>query len=289
MFLMRRCASNTLLLSDAMAFTKTSREDKDMKHRTLIAAMVVLVFAVVVQGDVEQKADTPANYNNTDEFTAQEIITKVESTYATCNSYMDTGLVRTVHKKKEERDLVIEKTFSTAFVRPDRYRFEFNSAPPDSKGVKHERYIIWANGDDVRTWWHVRPEVEKERDLGGAIAGATGVSSGSAHDVPTLLMHDVVGGNKITAQTGLERLEDAEENGVPCYRVAGIRKTAFPHPITLWVSKETFLIHRIDSTIDKPKTDESEAYQLETTKTYNPKINVEIKPSRLAFDAPVFD
>jgi hypothetical protein len=53
----------------------------------------------------------------------QAILGRCRETYATCASYRDTGLVRTVMTAPIEHTSVIH--FRTAFVRPDRFRFEF--------------------------------------------------------------------------------------------------------------------------------------------------------------------
>lgn len=219
------------------------------------------------------------------ELSAEEILSRVDETYATCRSYLDQGLVKTVFAK-EGGGFVNEYPFTTAFVRPDRFRYEFTSKPSYVPMAKERRFIIWANGDNVKTWWDVDPGVKTNVPLTMAIAKATGVSGGSAHTVPVLVMPKRVGGAKKTALHDSERLEDAHENEVPCFRVKGYRSPTDSRPITLWISKETFLIHKIDESVLLPKTSEHPEFEATTTTTYAPKIDIDIKPDDLAFNAP---
>jgi hypothetical protein len=74
-------------------------------------------------------------------------------------------------------------------VRPERFRFEYDDPTPEKP------YIVWANAGVIRTWWYVKPGEERQPSLSDAIAGATGVSGGSAHTIPTLLLPDRIGGS----------------------------------------------------------------------------------------------
>ncbi len=118
--------------------------------------------------------------------TAREILDRMEKTYGNCKSYSDSGVVKTVYISAEGKR-TRERPFITAFVRPDRFRFEYRK---DEEGdpKRETRYIVWRNGQEVETWWDVRPGFAKPESLNMALAGATGVSGGSAHRIPALLL-----------------------------------------------------------------------------------------------------
>jgi outer membrane lipoprotein-sorting protein len=58
-----------------------------------------------------------------DELTSEEILDRMVEAYSSCKTYQDSGVVKTIFiQNGGER--VVEKRFTTAFVRPDRFRFE---------------------------------------------------------------------------------------------------------------------------------------------------------------------
>jgi hypothetical protein len=116
---------------------------------------------------------------------AEEILQRLRATYASARSYADRGVVTTTFHYPS-RDRVTHRPFETAFVRPDRFRFELRD--------DDERYVVWTERGRVRTAWTIAPGLDPCMNLGLALAGATGVSGGSAHTVPTLLMSDRVRG-----------------------------------------------------------------------------------------------
>ena len=72
---------------------------------------------------------------------AEEILRGVEKVYATCKSYRDSGTVASEEllAAGKQHDTA---QFSTVFVRPDSFRFEYQRGADERK----KRYIIWANG-----------------------------------------------------------------------------------------------------------------------------------------------
>ncbi len=57
-----------------------------------------------------------------DALTAKEVLERVAKTYASCKTYRDSGLVRTLFIRATS-NRTVEKPFSTGFVRPDRFRY----------------------------------------------------------------------------------------------------------------------------------------------------------------------
>ena len=209
----------------------------------------------------------------TAELSAQAILARLASTYSRCKSYRDKGVVRIVYLESGGRR-VEERPFRTAFVRPDRFRFEYQET--GLLGAKR-RYIVWRLGSHVQTWWDVRPGIEEKASLGSALGAATGVSGGSSHAIPALLMPGEVEGRRLTDMTDVKRLADAEAAGASCFRVEG---TYANLPRTVWVDKKTFLVRRIDFEDTFP------TFRTQQTTTYEPVLDEQVAPELLRFDPP---
>jgi outer membrane lipoprotein-sorting protein len=229
---------------------------------------------------------------------AEEILHRMGGIYAKCKTYRDSGCVITVLTRAERQD-TLKKPFSTAFARPDRFRFEFKSA---LAGSAWRRFIVWRGGMDVRIWWEIRPGIEKVSSLSLALAAATGVSGGSAHIIPVLLMPDSIEGKRLTDLSELSRLTDGKIASVDCYRIKGklvtkdaeidrfrkdLKKTtgkdAGPWkngPQTLWIDKSSLLLLRIDTET------QFESFREESTTTYEPMIDAQISDKQLQFEPP---
>lgn len=140
---------------------------------------------------------------------APDILERMGRTYAQCETYADLGVVTTVffqERDGREYERTVRKPFTTAFARPDRFRYEFE----DRRGeAEFDRFLVWRRGADVRTWWDIQPGVETHASVKPALSGATGVSGGTANQVPTLLMPSEVGWNALTRLEDPKRIDDA--------------------------------------------------------------------------------
>jgi len=230
------------------------------------AVTALAVAAALSHGALGQPSQTAAPG-------AEEVLARVAATYAACRSYSDSGVVTDRYPGLVAHTTT--KPFRTAFVRPGRFRFQF----AETKGFVGGEYlyIVWRNGDDVRTWWDVRPGVQKAPSLGEALGAATGVSGGSAHRIPALLMPPEVGGRRLTGVAQARLLGDAAVGASACYRIGG---TYADGPITVWVDKATFLVRRVDLTTTIPSG------TVESTTTYEPILDGEVSEAMLAFDPP---
>jgi outer membrane lipoprotein-sorting protein len=207
--------------------------------------------------------------------TAEQILERMAKVYADCKSYRDTGSVKTVFIRTD-RTWDGVRPFTTAFVRPDRFRYEFKDQ--QSHG-RPDRFLIWKNGEDVRSWWDVDPGIQTA-SLDMAIAGATGVSGGSAHTIPRMLLPKELEGWVLTELEQQQRKEDADLDGVNCYRIEG---KARGDPTTLWIDKKTVLLLRIE------QSHQFKDFRTEETTTYTPLVNVDIPEELLVFDPPTPD
>ncbi len=236
-----------------------------------ILASFCRILALTLAGAVFTGA--AADKESTDGLTAQQILQKMATTYATCKSYRDSGVVTNDFGPHAAGDHfprhVDVKPFRTAFVRPGQFRFEYDDSDPEKP------YIVWAKAGEVRTWWYIKPGVESQPSLDDGIAGATGVSGGSAHTIPALLLPDRLTGAKLSAMTDLTRLPDETLDGTPCFKLEG--KYGFGNqPRTVWFEKATFLHRRIAEQSDLNKS----------TTDYQPEVNKEIPAKELEFNAP---
>ena len=206
---------------------------------------------------------------------AAQILGRVAEVYAHCKSYRDSGVVTTVFIQRWG-NRTVEKPFTTAFVRPDRFRFEYSV-----EGQPMDRFVIWAQGETVRTWWGIEPGVHDERTLGVALASATGVSGGSSRRIPGLLLAErVEAGWDIKRLANLARLSDSMLRGADCVRLRGETYTPGGDPVVLWIAKSTFLIRRID------QTSKFDDFRTEESTTYEPRIDTDIPANLLEFGMP---
>ena len=246
------------------------------KFTTVIVCGGLAFFAAGVQGGTAEPELTP-----------EKIIARMAETYAKCKSYQDTGTVKTVFIQADG-NRTDEKPFSTAFVRPDQFRFEYKEKV-DSYLKEKPCYIVWCKGAEVLTWFFAKSstDITKVESLSSGIAGATGVSSGSAHTIPALLLTEV-GGRKLSEIKEAKLLEEAVFDNVNCYRIQGTFRSyrdngkSITKPTVIWIDKNSFLVRRIDEenvfTFSKFRT--------ETTTTYYPVINGDIQAKMLEFDPP---
>jgi hypothetical protein len=224
---------------------------------------------------------------NKDELTAKDIIERMAKVYAGAKWYRDSGVVEAqVRAAADDKGFDEELRFTTAFARPDRFRFEYKTRI----NGQEFRHIVWRNGKDVQTWWNLRVDVKKPDSLAMAIAQATGVSRNSAHTVPHLLLPDEVVEWRRTDMWDRERIEDAYVGQVECFRINGRRDMpadsdgpATTETFTAWIEKKAFLLRRIDSTMV------SAIFRSKDTTTYEPVIDEEIPDRMLEFGVPKED
>lgn len=219
-----------------------------------------------------------------EELTAKDIIERVAKVYAGAKWYRDSGVVEARTRAAADDVSVDEELrFTTAFARPDRFRFEFRIRI----NGQEFRHIIWRNGDEVQTWSNPRLDVARPDTLNLAIAAATGISGGSAHTIPHLLLPDEVTEWRRTDMGDLERIEDAYVGRVECFRLSGRAEIpadgefpAMTRTYMVWIEKRTFFLRRIDSTV------ESATFRSDDSTTYDPVMDEEIPDRMLEFGAP---
>jgi hypothetical protein len=204
-----------------------------------------------------------------DSLSPAEILARMAKVYAGCTSYRDSGLIRSTFIEGRTTRTE-ERSFTTAFERGGRFRYELT----DKEGG--HRFVAWRDGQDVRVWWDVKSGVTRPASLDLALAGGTGISGGSAHTVPALLLAEV-SGNRLTDLQNLKRLADGALGNDPCYRVEG---TLGDQPLTVWIDQRNYLVRRIDRHRQLTKR-----LQVDRATTYQPVLDGEIPAKALAFGA----
>jgi len=213
---------------------------------------------------------------NLEAATAAQVLQAMAEKYAACRSYFDKGLVRTIFINLDGSRRVDDRPFTTAFVRNDRFRYEFSQ----QMGKREVHYIVWSDGSAAQTWWDIGSPKLKTMTLGIALAGGTGISGSSASTIPTLLLPDQVNAYKLSALARSVREPDEVVDGVNCIRVQGEFGFNRPQSITVWIEKQTGLVRQMFSAVDFG------GFRTETTTSYVATINESIPDELLQFDAP---
>jgi len=239
-----------------------------MKQCISLSVFLVLLFL------------SSASAQQTSALSAQQIVDQMNSTYLSCRSYLDTGEVRTVYLEERGKRTSL-MPFSTAFVRPASFRFEFRSRRGEEEW---DQYIIWRQDDAVKSWWSIRPEIRTDRSFSMSISGATGVSSKASLTVPSMLMPDELRANPIKALTGLRLVGEEKIGTQDAYKLESQDFRGFP--TTLWIDKQKFVLLRIFEKKKITRTDGKGEFETETTTTYTPQLNEDVPASKLVFDPP---
>ncbi len=119
--------------------------------------------------------------------TVATLVRRVLRANADVRAYADRGLVRELY---DDRRVAV--TFATSFRRKRSFRFDFESPHPYRPLRSHASRASIGHDRTGPYFWSSHygsaPKVEDEESLLMAVAGATGISRGSAHTIATLLM-----------------------------------------------------------------------------------------------------
>src|ERR1700722_9432852 len=176
---------------------------------------------------------------------AKALLEEVAARYASMTSYSDCGAV---HTHFFDNDRMLTTMFSTLYKRPSLYRFEFELPHPDPplQNIITRNAVVF-DGSTAYTWKQRgtdAPQTEFAENFSLAIAGATGISSGSAHRIGRLLI-PAIGGYSILDLVDLRQGMDTVVDGTPCYSVAArYPKCAIPD-MEFAIGKDNPLIRRI--------------------------------------------
>jgi outer membrane lipoprotein-sorting protein len=178
--------------------------------------------------------------------------------YENLSSYQDEGSsVTTIEGFLDTHSE--ELHFTTVFKKPGRFRFEYWKARTDNRNV---RMVVWYDGTSAKSWWTLDPKVETHHEIGRAIAGATGVSGGTAYLIPSILIKEAAWkGCTWTCPEGTYRIKDGLEGNTRFYRIqqltatqpetiGGRRTSGTTGKVTYWIAQETFLLAKVEEETD---------------------------------------
>jgi hypothetical protein len=175
-------------------------------------------------------------YNN-----ARECIAAIIARYRMLDSYVDEGYTRPSGSSGPDKCW-----FETQYARPDLFRFCF-SRPHPYPPLRHLVTHVVIGSDGTTPYFRVERNGtvlinNVEESLGLAVAGATGISNGTAHTIGSLLF-DSVGGFSLS-MLGRPRFRRSREfGGEHCGRITGI------HPrggrVTVWFGTSDLLVRKI--------------------------------------------
>ena len=198
---------------------------------------------------------------------ALKLAEEVVNAYRSLTNYTDTGEYECIDDGK----VLQESEFRTAYAANGDLLFEY--ADELSNGFKAS-YALSKSGDRVQAMSGHDSEPEEYQDISLAVAALTGVTSGTAHNVPTLLL-GLEGKDVFTLANLKIAGEDRLPDGTVCIRLQG--KGFFGDDEIIWIGKDDLLIRKIEVVKD--------AKNREAT-GYHPRTDVTPSPEDLAFRRP---
>jgi hypothetical protein len=171
---------------------------------------------------------------------AHQFLEAVFAYYKSLQSYSDVGVVRQTWAPEP-----LTCWFESDFEAPGRFRFQFIRPHPSRRlYARLTKYIIGSDGKQAYFYTEERgsePVVELEESLKMAVAGATGISRGSAYTIGHLLL-ECVDGFSLLMLSHLRFRRSAEFDGVLCHRVSGLHGSW--GRVTLWIGANDMLLRR---------------------------------------------
>lgn len=172
---------------------------------------------------------------------AREFLEAVVRRYRELSSYSDTGRSHCPNCRRERLC-----TFRTDFVAPNNFRFAFESPHPYRR-LKHLKSQVVVGTHLGKQYFYDKtysdtPSIEIPESLELAIAGATGISSGTAHTIGALLFPEV-GGFTMLDLRCLRFRRDRVVDGIQCVAVSGLHPRGGRY--TAWFGTHDLLLRRI--------------------------------------------
>jgi outer membrane lipoprotein-sorting protein len=193
---------------------------------------------------------------------AAQVLTRVNEVYAACQSYRDTGVARvtTIGGGMSRQD---SQPFATAFVRPDRFRFDFGGRGP-RVGELWLRPVIWFDGTTVRAYSPGDGQPRTYPSVTAALLDADAASAGTSVLIPRLLAPDAMPGQGITSLLHPVVTGGEPVAGVECVKIEGRQNDVL---VTILVGRQDFLIRQLAG------ARQIESGSTQTTINYQPELN----------------
>ena len=201
---------------------------------------------------------------------ANEILTKVAATYASCRSYYDEGSIKSGAKAFGNG------YFRTTFVRPNHLAFELWLTREDKD--RGRGWVVWKNGDRISSWQPSNIQdgsvMRREAPLDTALDRLTERSAGGSLTTAALLLPDVFRISDLLAAMSDVRLAGSEKiEGRETFRLEGTLWGE--QPIKLWIDQTQYLILKSSRKVRFGNK------EVESTLFFKPKLNIDIPPELL--------
>lgn len=182
---------------------------------------------------------------------ATEFMRDTAATYRAMSSYRDRGhLVQSLKSSPDDPDeSAVAQDFVTLFQRPDKFKFAWTTTDNFGGGSRNDQDAIWSDGTEVWASWSSRDKnaVKVLEDFDTAVASATGISHGAAHDI-FVLLSERVSGFRFDMYKNLKIVGSDRMRGVDCYVVRGHE---YDYTQDLWIGKQDHLIRKgIETRLD---------------------------------------
>ena len=213
------------------------------------------------------------------QMTPAEILARVSSVYASCRTYSDEGETSTILARVGEKPQNLRplfETFSTAFVRPDSFRFEFRAGFPQVNLT----FIVWKAGRAQAAYSPSQTAIgmAPQQDTGDSLMNIFLPSQGTSLTVPALLMPDLFHGKGLFAVlTDVKLGREQKIDGRRAFKIEALLENS---PFSLWIDANRFLILRVEQVTSISRLNRY------TTTRYKPVVDAEIAADKLAFKAP---
>lgn len=157
--------------------------------------------------------------------------------------YQDHGVVRTWFAEAAEPH---ELSFSTWFMKPSYFRFEF-SVPHPFPPLRHIVTKSVCGFDGIKAYiltqkFEAAAVIDWTESLGTVVAGATGISGGSAHTIARLLLPEI-NGFSLNDLTDVKFEQEVEVEGILCYEITGVHAGFGSQSI--WIGKPDLLLRKL--------------------------------------------
>lgn len=140
-----------------------------------------------------------------------EILAKIHRAYTELDSYSDRGYV--LSKRHPDEPFEKDLSFTTHFKKPNLFRFEWydhNKLSPETAN------IVWSDGIGAYSKCSFEDGKKECESIGMAIAGATGVSSGTAPTIACMLLKGIWG-RPLYRSSHMTIQVEKEVNGKLCH------------------------------------------------------------------------
>lgn len=172
---------------------------------------------------------------------AHAYLQAVYERYRTLEVYGDSGTSKSLDRKYPR-----VCNFETQYQRPGLFRFAFE-CPHPSPGRRYlfSKCVIGHDGTApyfFSQYYSGPADIEQSESLEMAVAGATGISMGTAHTIGALLFADV-GGFSLLHMKRIRFRRYRMIQGVPCVCVSGLHPRGGRY--SAWFGAEDMLLRRL--------------------------------------------